>query len=244
MMRPGACRMANHGFSLMMRPKTYHAPSHGFDLLVRLGARYAASRGFTLLELLVALFVTAVMFALGYGAITQALANRDGVRAQQQRLNDLQRTMRLLTQDFSQLAPRPVRDVLGSGEEDALRADPRVATLVSFTRGGAGHLAGAARPSLQRIDYLFENGTLVRQAWPTLDRTQAVVASRRVLANDLVAVRLRYMDLSRQWLEQWPPPGTPAQRPGRASRLLPVAVEITLETRDFGTVTRLVEVPG
>jgi prepilin-type N-terminal cleavage/methylation domain-containing protein len=43
--------------------------------------------GFTLIELLVALFVTAIMFALGYGAITQALDNRDRVRGQQQRLN-------------------------------------------------------------------------------------------------------------------------------------------------------------
>ncbi|MCP5327903.1 MAG: type II secretion system minor pseudopilin GspJ [Sinobacteraceae bacterium] len=202
------------------------------------------SRGFTLLELLVALFVTAVMFALGYGAITQALSNRDVVREQQQRLNDLQRSMRLLTQDFSQLAPRPVRDALGSGEEDALRADPRITTLVSFTRGGAGHLAGTARPSLQRIEYVFENGMLIRQAWSTLDRTQAAEAARRILARDLLAVRFRYMDLSRQWLDQWPPPGTPQQLPGRASRLLPIAVEITLETRDFGTVTRLVEVPG
>ncbi len=104
-------------------------------------------RGFTLIELLVALFVTAVMFAIGYGAITEALQNRDSVRQQQQRLNDLQRTMRMLTQDFSQVAPRPVRDVLGTGEEDALRADPRVATLVSLTRGGVGNSpAHRARP--------------------------------------------------------------------------------------------------
>ena len=200
--------------------------------------------GFTLIELMVALFVTAVMFALGYGAISQALVNRDSVRQQQQRLNDLQRTVRVLVQDLSQVAPRPVRDVLGNGEEDALRADPRVATLVSFTRGGVGNLAGTARPSMQRIEYLFENGTLIRQAWPVRDRTQSTTASRRILARDLRAVRLRYMDLSRQWLDQWPPPNTPRPSANRASRLRPIAIEVTLETADFGTVRRLVEVPG
>jgi general secretion pathway protein J len=213
-------------------------------MIVARGRARSRAPGFTLLELLVALFVTAVMFALGYGAITQALGNRDAVRLQQQRLNDLQRTVRVLTQDFSQVAARPVRDVLGTGEEDALRADPRVATLVSFTRAGVGNLAGVSRPSLQRIEYVLENGTLVRQAWPVLDRTQSTVATRRVLARELRAVRFRYMDQSRQWLDQWPPPGTQPTRPGRASRLRPVAVEITLETTDFGTVTRLVEVPG
>ncbi|MCU0759914.1 MAG: type II secretion system minor pseudopilin GspJ [Steroidobacteraceae bacterium] len=204
----------------------------------------ATERGFTLLELLVALFVTAVMFALGYGAITQALANRDAVRTQQQRLNDLQRTVRMLAQDFSQAAARPVRDVLGTGQEDAFRADPRTTTIVAFTRAGVGSLAGTPRPSLQRIEYLLENGTLVRQAWPVLDRTQTTVATRRVLARDLRTVRFRYMDQSRQWLDQWPPPGAPLQQPGKASRLRPLAVEISLETADFGTVTRLVEVPG
>jgi general secretion pathway protein J len=207
------------------------------------GARRAL-RGFTLVELLVALFVTAVMFAIGYGAITEALTNRDSVRLQQQRLNDLQRTMRVLTQDFSQVAPRPVRDALGNGEEDALRADPRVTTLVSLTRGGVGNLAGSARPAMQRVDYLFENGTLVRQAWPVLDRTQATVAPRRVVARELRAVRFRYMDASRQWLDQWPAPNMPRIPPGKGSRSRPIAVEITLETADFGTLTRLVEVPG
>jgi general secretion pathway protein J len=68
--------------------------------------------GFTLLELLVALFVTAVMFAIGYGAITQALENRERVQVQQRRLNELQRAMRTLVQDFAQAVPRPVRDAI------------------------------------------------------------------------------------------------------------------------------------
>jgi general secretion pathway protein J len=198
--------------------------------------------GFTLLELLVALFVSAVMFAIGYGAITQALQNRDRVRTQQQRLNELQRAVRLMTQDFSQVAPRPVRDAVGTGEEPALRADPRITTLVSLTRGGIGNFAGAQRPTLQRVEYAFEKGVLLRRAWPVLDRTQGTEPVRRELLRDLRGVRLRYMDASRQWLEQWPADSLGAS-PTRL-RLRPVAVEITLDTVDFGAVIRLVEVPG
>lgn len=200
-------------------------------------------RGFTLIELLVALFVTAIMFALGYGAITQALDNRDRVRGQQQRLNELQRAVRVLTQDFAQAAPRPVRDAIGTGAEPAFVADPRVTTLVSLTRGGYGNFAGAQRPALQRVDYLYENQTLVRTAWPVLDRTQSTVPLRRVLLKQVRAVKLRYLDANREWREQWPPPGSSLPE-YRQLRLRPVAVEITLETEDFGVITRFIEVPG
>ena len=199
--------------------------------------------GFTLIELLVALFVTAIMFALGYGAITQALENREQVRAQQTRINDVQRAMRLMVQDFSQTVPRPVRDVLGNGSEEALRADPRVATLVSLTRGGNPNLAGAQRPTLQRIDYTLEAGVLWRQAWPVLDRTQSSPPLRRELLSNLRTVRFRFMDASRSWLDQWPPAVAPSTPAGRL-RMRPIAVEITLESEDLGVLTRLVEVAG
>jgi general secretion pathway protein J len=204
---------------------------------------HARSRGFTLIELLVSLFITAVMFAIGYGAITQALNNRDRVRTQQLRLSELQRTMRGLVQDFSQAVPRPVRDLLGSGVEDAFHADPRTTTLVAFTRAGYANYSGLQRPTEQRVEYSFENSVLVRTTWPVLDRTQGTQPLRRELMHDLTSVRLRFMDPSRAWVEQWPAAGsavTPAQR----ARSRPIAVEITLEAADIGTITRLVEVPG
>jgi general secretion pathway protein J len=199
--------------------------------------------GFTLLELLVALFVTAVMFAIGYGAITQALENRERVQVQQRRLNELQRAMRTLVQDFAQAVPRPVRDALGSGEEAAFVADPRVTGLVALTRAGYGNVAGAQRPALQRVEYLVEGDALLRITWPVLDRSQSTPAQRRVLLRGLRGARLRYLDVTGEWLPQWPPP-TSSLPPQRRQRLRPLAVEITLDTEDFGPLVRIVEVPG
>src|SRR6185437_14918522 len=65
------------------------------------------SRGFTLIELLVALFIAAVMFAMGYGAINQALTTRGSIRRHQENLVQLEMAMRIMEQDFVQLAPRP-----------------------------------------------------------------------------------------------------------------------------------------
>jgi general secretion pathway protein J len=73
-----------------------------------------AAAGFTLIELLVALFITAIVFTIGYGAINQALNNREALQTRQARLNAVETAVRVLVQDFSQVTPRPVRDIVGT----------------------------------------------------------------------------------------------------------------------------------
>ena len=75
--------------------------------------RTSAARGFTLIELMVAIFITAMLLAMGYGAVNQAFANHAALDARQERLLAVQTTMRLFTQDLTQLTPRPVRQPLG-----------------------------------------------------------------------------------------------------------------------------------
>ena len=195
-------------------------------------------QGFTLLEVLVASVITAIALTLGYGAINQVLLNRDRVHASQQRIDDLQRTMRLLAGDFSQADHRAVRDVLGRGREAAFRADPRGTTLVSLTRGGRTSFAADVRGSLERVDYALEGDKLVRIAWPVLDRTQGTQPRRRVLLTGVRAVSLRFLGTDREWVTQWPR----ADESRFGTR--PVGVEISIETDDFGKLRRLVEVPG
>ncbi len=71
------------------------------------------ANGFTLIELLVAMFITAIIFSVGYGAINQAVRNHVQLKAQQDRLTEVQNAVRVMVQDFSELAPRPIRDPLG-----------------------------------------------------------------------------------------------------------------------------------
>jgi len=75
--------------------------------------RSARAAGFTLIELIVALFITAVIFSVGYGAINQSLRSHETVKAHQDRLTEVQNAVRVMVQDFSQLSPRPIRDQLG-----------------------------------------------------------------------------------------------------------------------------------
>jgi len=205
------------------------------------------SRGFTLIELLVALFIAALMFAMGYGALRQALTSHDALKGQQAQLLALQTAVRVLEQDFVQLAPRPVRQPVGDEPaQPALQGGaPGSQPIVALTREGWANPAGLQRPGLQRVAYYLENGTLRREYWDVLDPTLASTTERRNLLTRVKTVTIRYLDVSRQWQEQWPPAtsttlvGQPLEA---VLRERPLAVEITLDTEDWGKIVRIIEI--
>jgi general secretion pathway protein J len=207
----------------------------------------ARSRGFTLIELLVALFIAALMFAMGYGALKQALTSHEALKDQQAQLLALQTAVRLLEQDFVQLAPRPVRQAVGNEPaQPALQGSlPGAQPIVALTRAGWANPAGLQRPGLQRVAYYLENGTLRREYWDVLDPTLASTTEKRNLLTHVKTLTIRYLDQSRQWQQQWPPAtSTVIAGPtvDTVLRMRPLAVEITLDTDDWGKIVRVIEI--
>jgi general secretion pathway protein J len=209
--------------------------------------RWPGHRGFTLLELLVAMFIAAVMFAIGYGAINQAMNNHSGLQEQQARLLEVQTAMRVLEQDIVQLAPRPIRQPVGDGWLPALvgQADPNTQPILQLTRGGWNNPNGVQRPGMQRVAYFFEKNTLRREYWNVLDPTLQNTSMKRDLLTHVKAVTFRFMDVSRQWQTQWPPTSVAGSMGQElALRERPIAIEVTLETEDWGKLVRTIEVAG
>src|SRR6266702_4934954 len=165
----------------------------------------AHSRGFTLLELLVAMFIAAIIFAMGYGSINQAVKSRIELQEQQAKLLELQTAVRVLEQDFVQLAPRPIRQPVGSDSYPALMSSTTTTSssttqpLVAMTRAGWTNPTGLQRPALQRVAYYFQNGTLRREYWTVLDPTQASKAVRRDVLTHLKSVSLRFYNQGQTW---------------------------------------------
>lgn len=198
--------------------------------------------GFTLLELLVALFVSAILFALGYAALNQVITQRAALQQEQDDLENLRRTLTLLTLDLAETQPRPVRDATGATHEAALLSDPRSSRLLVLTRGGRSSALGAERPALQRVEWTLEQNQLWRSVAPALDATLATAPQRRALMTGVRSLRLRAQDADGVWHDQWPATGA-GSAPIGTLRTRPMVVELTLETDRFGQIVRLVELP-
>lgn len=201
------------------------------------------ARGFTLIELMVAIFITALVAAMGYGAINQAINSRSGLELRQAKLLAVQTTMRVMAQDFGQLSLRPVRDAAGQSYQPVLLSGQGTQPYLTFTRGGWANPAGVQRPALQRVTYSLDNKTLDRDYWPVLDSLVSTQIVKRQLLEGVTSVTFRYMDVSRQWREQWPPntavPGAQQQN----LRHRPIAIEVVIDTEEFGKLRRVFEVP-
>ena len=202
------------------------------------------NRGFTLIELMVAVMITAVLMAMGYAALRQALSNRTLVQQNARRLESLQYAMRSFVQDFSQLAPRPVREPLGEGQTPALVGITGDNALVTLTRAGWMNPAGVQRSNLQRVRYVVNDGKLTREYWTVLDAGLDPLPVRRELLDHVKSFKVRYLNDGRNWQDSWPPATLGAARTERELRWRPIAVEIVLELDDWGRVTRLIEVAG
>ena len=204
----------------------------------------ARHRGFTLIEVLVSVFLLSILAAFCYETLNYVRGSRETTSRAFDRIRDLELAVHYLTTDFEQLQPRPVRDLLGSAVLPALLANGLTTDIVTLSRGGWPNSAGLPRGTLQRVTYLIDNGTLVRQYPTVLDATLGNTPQRRELLKEVVSVHIRYLDATRQWQEQWPPLAANAGNNVIPLATRPIAVEITIETKDAGKIVRLLEIPG
>ncbi len=191
-------------------------------------------RGFTLLELIVVIAIFAIFAVMAYGGLNSVLNTRVQVERAQDRLAALQKTYMKLRDDIQQVAARPSRDGYGDLQPALRGLDSPM--LLDFTRGGWRNPALVARSTLERVSYRVEDGALIRASFRVLDQAQDSKAQDAVLLEQVDAMALRYLDADRQWRTRWPPDSADI---AAAEQPPPLAVEITLETRDLGDIVYL-----
>lgn len=197
------------------------------------------NKGFTLIEVMVAVAIFGVMSMLAYTALGSTLSSAEYLGNRMDRLQAVQRTMRYLSTDLFQTAPRPVRTELGDSFAPALRTSLSSEYALELTRGGWGNPAGLPRSTMQRVAYRLEEDELVRYHWNVLDRTYGNEPIATVLLDDVEGLYFRYFDASGEPSEVWPPQ---SQSGGAGLRLRPRAVEIVLTLVDQGEIRRLLEI--
>ncbi|MEM7431691.1 MAG: type II secretion system minor pseudopilin GspJ [Pseudomonadota bacterium] len=197
------------------------------------------SRGFSLIEILVAMAVFAILSVVAWSALNNAFISSEIVGDRMDRLQSLQQTMRFLSSDILQSAPRPIRDELGDSYKPAIMSVAGNEFPLELTHGGWTNPAGLPRATLQRSAYRIEDDQLVRYHWRVLDRTYANEPITQVLLDGVESLAFRFYDANGETSDSWP---ALAAGGGANPRSRPRAVEIILTLTGEGEITRLVEV--
>src|SRR5690606_2136773 len=160
------------------RVATRRTPGGGRGLAVPEPAAMRRAPGFTLLEVMASLAIFGLIAAAGVAVMAYAADSQDVLRERMDRLGDLQRARALLHADLSQAAVRLVRRADGSaGRHAFIGGRPGEAgPLFAFVRRGHENPDGAARASLEYVEYRIADGRLERGARTSPDGSMAATA--------------------------------------------------------------------
>ncbi|MFN7177970.1 type II secretion system minor pseudopilin GspJ [Hyphomonas sp.] len=166
--------------------------------------RHFSQSGVTLIETLVALFVIAIMATAGAIMTSQAVRGARVVEAKGGKSTSLSIAAGMIRDDLGAIVLRPSQDEVRLEpptlfEGYAPRHDGRV---MAFVRNGWANTSGEARGNLQRVEYRYARGALVRDSWSTPDPVQGSPASETVVLAGVSGLSVRYARGDR-WLTEW-----------------------------------------
>ncbi len=189
------------------------------------------AKGFTLIEVLVSIAIFASLSVAAYQVVSQI--QRSNLLSQERtaRLNELQRTIVMMDNDFRQIALRRTRT---EGEAPAkslilwteylLDSD---AKGVMFARlGWHNPQQQFPRGEVTKVGYRIKNETLQRIWWRYPDTPVGQEAIVTPLLTQVESFDLRFYD-GKQWKNEW-----------ESNNTLPKAISVILTLKDYGKITR------
>ena len=209
------------------------------DLSLNMKLPHRTHDGFTLLELVVAMAVFAIMAAIAYSGLNNVLLARTQTEEHSKELQQLQVAMNWLARDIEQTVDRGVRSEYGELMPPLVGNDFE-GYLIEFTRDGWRNPANHARSTLQRVAYAVREQKLLRAYWRVLDRAEDSKPYEQPLLEGVTGVEIRYLTSDNEWQTSWPPDNTLGANATPVT--LPRAVEVNVETKQFGKITRLLRI--
>jgi general secretion pathway protein J len=164
----------------------------------------SSESGMTLIETLVALFVIALMASAGAVMTNQTLRGARVLEDRGAASGELAAALNIISSDLAAYTGRKSQDAAQSEPAAAFagyppRADGR---LMVFVRNGWSNPLETARSDLQRVEYRFEGGALIRRSWQAPDPGAATPAIEEILLSGLEGVEAGY-GRSETWRSEW-----------------------------------------
>ncbi len=193
--------------------------------------------GFTLIEMMVALSVFALLGAMGVTMLSGFASAQTKLLNSDAFLSSMQQSRATIQGDLENAVKRPVRDLYGSAGTSVFIGNPAESETVLFRLVRGGHMAALISddaPSVQRVDYLFKDNTLVRRSYAKPDATPETPIEEIPLLKGVEQAKVRFHAGDR-WSEEW---GTLSNGVSR----FPYLLELVLKLEGKGTVTHVFSV--
>lgn len=218
-----------------------------------------ADHGLSLIELVVAMAIFALVAVMGTQALTGMMRMRDGLTARSEQTAALAQAVSLLRADLAAMMPMLFYPPARATPRSALvfSGAPGTRTLALSRSGGFGPdqippIGLQTGLGLQRAEWHLRGGRLSRRIWPALMPARASAQSPALPVLEGVRdLRLRSYWEGPGWIDGPRPAAFGTDRPDQAatdedaaagaaelySDTLPLAVELVIDTVEFGTIT-------
>ena len=149
-----------------------------------------SQRGFTLIEVLVSLFIFSIISIGATTALTQSLKTKEQLASVMDKLSEINIARTIIKNDISAITLRASRDELGDKRPYSLFSDSTV--LLSFTRRGLENPGGLEkRGDLERVNYVFEEGSLIRISYEHENPGQMPNTYRLILLKNIEDIKIK-----------------------------------------------------
>ncbi|MFH4640784.1 type II secretion system minor pseudopilin GspJ [Vibrio alginolyticus] len=188
-------------------------------------------KGFTLIEVLVSIAIFASLSVAAYQVVSQVQRSNALSQERTQRLNEIQRAMVMMDNDFRQIAMRQTRT---NGEEPSSRLifwsdyllDSDTKGLMFARLGWHNPQQQFPRGEVTKVGYRLKEETLQRVWWRYPDTPVGQQGTVTPLLTQVESFDMRFYD-GKQWKKEW-----------AEEKALPKAVSVVLTLKDYGEIVR------
>lgn len=195
----------------------------------------SSALGFTLIEVIIALGIVSVVVFLGYGSLNTAIVSNDVTEDALKDMENLDRTWQLLEQDMRNVIQKRTSLINVACEPGfCSKNDPDY--QLKFVRGGRPNPLNLKRSHIYQVGYRWEEEKLHRDTWPDTEEALKDEAQSMRLLKKVSDFEMKFLPtnaknlVKRSWRDQWPELGGGG---------LPVAIEVTMEVKGFGRMSRV-----